>query len=534
MRRPNAPLQQRTGRVSAPISSSNNRKLKNAQSSQIKILIAILISTALLVGYGAYQVVYSGATTPPASNSRGTNGVRGVSGAIDSLPMKKVVEKDSIPSAIRKEKSAATSTKKYSHNFPEPPPTDQDGTRYHVIFSTSCSGLTHWQSFLFFYQAMKVQQIGNVTRIASSCSDEEKQREKEWHETHIQSQMSDRFKIHFTPHFMSVKNEDGTDSNKDYKFFNKPFGLKHWMEHGEGMGLDPVTGKMVDEDVVVILLDPDMAFLRPITADFSEEENFIISGPVKNHESKRVEHGYPYAQLYAFGAQPFRRIDIATFAGKDSPALLATAEEQKRNYPVGPPYIATSRDMYAIATKWTEFVPSVHKQYPELLAEMFAFSIAAAHVKLPHTIVDSLMISNPGGREGDAFIHNIPDGEVCETAYHLNEYDGPLPNVIHFCQRYIIGDWLFAKHRPHLKEFFSCDSPLLKDPPMDLEKTLYAGVPEKIGEKKTLTAKNAKMNAFMVCGIHAAMNEAGEFFKKNHCEGKGEKTLQLYHTIAAK
>jgi len=116
--------------------------------------------------------------------------------------------------------------------------------------------------------------------------------------------------------------------------------------------------------------------------------------------------------------------------------------------------------------------------------------------------------------------------------YHLTTITFPLQSSS--CLIDIIGDWLFAKHRPHLKEFFSCDSPLLKDPPMDLEKTLYAGVPEKIGEKKTLTAKNAKMNAFMVCGIHAAMNEAGEFFKKNHCEGKGEKTLQLYHTIVAK
>jgi hypothetical protein len=33
---------------------------------------------------------------------------------------------------------------------------------YHVIFSTSCVPLQHWQSYLFFYSAMKVGQPGNV------------------------------------------------------------------------------------------------------------------------------------------------------------------------------------------------------------------------------------------------------------------------------------------------------------------------------------------------------------------------------------
>lgn len=33
---------------------------------------------------------------------------------------------------------------------------------YHVVFSTSCVPLQHWQSYLFFYSAMKVGQPGNV------------------------------------------------------------------------------------------------------------------------------------------------------------------------------------------------------------------------------------------------------------------------------------------------------------------------------------------------------------------------------------
>jgi hypothetical protein len=33
---------------------------------------------------------------------------------------------------------------------------------YHVIFSTSCVPLQHWQSYLFFYSAMKAGQPGSV------------------------------------------------------------------------------------------------------------------------------------------------------------------------------------------------------------------------------------------------------------------------------------------------------------------------------------------------------------------------------------
>jgi hypothetical protein len=33
---------------------------------------------------------------------------------------------------------------------------------YHVVFSSSCQPLQNWQSYLFFYSAMKVGQPGNV------------------------------------------------------------------------------------------------------------------------------------------------------------------------------------------------------------------------------------------------------------------------------------------------------------------------------------------------------------------------------------
>ncbi len=35
---------------------------------------------------------------------------------------------------------------------------------------------------------------------------------------------------------------------------------------------------------------------------------------------------------------------------------------------MGPPYIATAKDMYTIVKTWAEIVPRVHNDYPHLLA----------------------------------------------------------------------------------------------------------------------------------------------------------------------
>ena len=126
-------------------------------------------------------------------------------------------------------------------------------------------------------------------------------------------------------------------------------------------------------------------------------------------------------------------------------------------------------DMYQIALKWTEFVPKVHAQYPYLLAEMYAFCIAAAHLKLRHQLIDSLMASNPGtGGEAWPLVDKIPPAEMCEFARHPDHSKYALPSVIHLCQRYSVGDvWFFGKRRiPH--DIYACETPLFAEPPADL------------------------------------------------------------------
>jgi len=447
----------------------------------------------------------------------------------DPVPIIKepVVKEIQTTSHIVKEVKSASHTVQEIRTISQASLKAEDGHIYHMIFSTDCSAYQHWQSYLFFHAAMKVKQPGHVTRIASGCQDGELEKERLWHEEHIQSRMNDRFHIHFTPHFSGVKDNKGKTIN--YKYFNKPFGLKHWLEFGELMGT-MVDGNIKNGDHRIILMDPDMLLLRPITGDFSDDREVVIGPRAKRNRKFKVEHGQPFAQTYGFGTWWQDEVNLTEVAGQDSPAKNVTKEQGLESYPVGPPYLATARDMYEISKKWVEFVPKVHKEFPHLLAEMFAFCIAAAHLKLPHQMIDSLMVSATHmGGEGWPLVDKIPIDGMCEFAKSPQHDTYAVPSLIHYCQRYAIGDWFFSK-RKMVKDFFTCESPLLILPPTDIvnEKD-YRQLP---GEaRKELSEKERKREGFVVCTLLAALNDAAIYFKEQQCAaGNLQEGIDLSNT----
>merc|ERR1740139_1420442 len=332
-------------------------------------------------------------------------------------------------------------------------------TQYHTVFSTDCSKYHDWQSYLLFHSALNVGQPGTVTRIVSGCSKEEESNLKKWHDTHIKMTMSNQYRLHFTPDYSKMNEE----VEKSYEFFNKPFGLLHWIWQERGLTKGN-KGETLDEDAVVILLDPDMIFLRPILKDFSNKNEVIFSKKSDMKRKYSVEHGSPFAQRYGFGGQWLKQ-NLSYIVEHDSPALNVTKKEAEIAYPAGPPYIATLRDMHKIAVKWTEYVPRVHTKNPSLMAEMYAYSIGAAHEKLPHQLIDSLMVSDASSEhEAWPLINNFPAEEACTVTSHSDAVSSernhsPFPNIIHYCQRNMVGDWFFGKRRLP-EDIFTCDSPL--------------------------------------------------------------------------
>lgn len=123
----------------------------------------------------------------------------------------------------------------------------------------------------------------------------------------------------------------------------------------------------------------------------------------------------------------------------------------------------------------------VYEDYPYLLAEMYAYSMAAAHEKLPHLQVDNYMVSNTdAGGEAWPHVDRLP--HVCVPPDEEGHFYAGLPmtTVVHYCQGYRAGDLGWQKRRvPH--DIFSCESPMLMDTPADLAAATYQIKDGKVG-----------------------------------------------------
>jgi len=318
---------------------------------------------------------------------------------------------------------------------------------YHVVFSTSCSPLQDWQSIVFFYHAMKVGQRGDVTRIASGCSDEEAAALVRFHDEHIRKHMSERFHVHLTPDYSRVRLERG---KHPYKYMNKPYGLRHWMENKLGLNVNnsntSISSWVLDD--IVMLMDPDMILLRPLVHNFTDENVLWVDD--QTPLTRVVRHGYPMAQQDGYLSNDWMRLNFSHITSRpkghyaEPPSI--EAKDQRQQGPLhwnsGPPYLATVKDMYRIAVRWTEYAPRVLDVFPHIFAEMYGIVIATHQLNLPFTFLKSIVVSTTTSedREGWPFIDALPDDEVCPSpANSSSNTTSPLPIGLHYCQRYLLG-----------------------------------------------------------------------------------------------
>ena len=106
-----------------------------------------------------------------------------------------------------------------------------------------------------------------------------------------------------------------------------------------------------------------------------------------------------------------KKFNRKKICGDGSPCLTVPNENQgNKFYSLGPPYLFHRADGERIAESWTTFVPRVYEGYPYLLAEMYAYSMAAAHENLPHLRMDQFMVSNTEcGGEGWDWVDALDD-----------------------------------------------------------------------------------------------------------------------------
>lgn len=244
---------------------------------------------------------------------------------------------------------------------------------YHVIFSSGCSTFQDWQSYVFFYHVLQSGQEGHVTRIASGCSSSEQEKTlQRIFEDEIESMKPGYHHLHLTPDFSTIPKK----VPKPFKYFNKPYGVRHWMQHALGY---PDNHEMHD-DSVIVLIDPDQIMLRPFTRDFSNSSEYYRLqheyGPKRiaerPHFSRKVQHGSLFSQQYGYGIQWYYKVhpEYIFHDRLPTPVSNMTAKEARDFYfAMGPPYVATAKDMWSLVTTWSDIVPRVHDEYPHLLAE---------------------------------------------------------------------------------------------------------------------------------------------------------------------
>lgn len=167
---------------------------------------------------------------------------------------------------------------------------------------------------------------------------------------------------------------------------------------------------------------------------------------------------------------------------------------------------------------------------------MFAYSLAAAHLNLPHQVAWSFMIS-------DVDATSLEGWDLIRTSHSKKDMCTPgsiakssLPHVLHYCHRYTLGKFVFGKHRVP-NDFISCESHLFAEPPPDLaEKFDFFVEPDKDKDVRTsLPARIIGDHAFMLCTLLPSFNQAALYYKDHYCQNapvvNRDKTLVFYKSM---
>lgn len=191
---------------------------------------------------------------------------------------------------------------------------------FHIVFSTDCSFFQDWQTLLVFHSAVTVGQTGTITRIASGCSEE-----KKVELIALYKKLFPQYHVHFTPDF-----KKDSKTGKSYDFYNKPYGLMHWLTN---------TKATDDKEEIVVLIDPDMILLRPIHLKIKNApENIYFDDNDKNDPNipEYVGKGHPVAQLYGLQApwanDNHRHFNRTEVCGEGSPCLKVSVPFGERHY----------------------------------------------------------------------------------------------------------------------------------------------------------------------------------------------------------
>jgi hypothetical protein len=467
---------------------------------------------------------------------------------------------------------------------------------FRFIISSECSSYQLWETITSFHSAEAVQQCGRFTWIISGCLPNNRLHEgvgksgansdtltPEVIQRHVDQHFPSnkvvpsgcsrlRLELHFTPDYSDMSaypgpfadgktiryyvKKDGSKQRSgygnNYVFNNKPNGLLHWAE----------AHKEEDVDEVIVLIDPDFLFLTRFHLD---RPDITVVG--RQHENLRdrdlVFPGQPAAASYGLGTQ-WLEFDLVKLCGTNSHCTNTTREEVHNHYSAGPPYILHRKDVLRLAKKWSSLVPGTYDEYPLLYAEMYAYSMASAHLQLKHNLINNLftgcMVGWPNPDRWSkrdktmvalerAVVHDSAQAyrtsleaelaAISEEKPYLNDtgdllqqgrpdscFKAPLrpPPMLHYCQRYFVraSDKMmqvpgnsnityrfFAKRRVDHNRVLSCSGDEINQGFQGVSQSRFIPFGSH-KEHETMAGGNEDWNALAVCAITRALNFAKE------------------------
>lgn len=403
---------------------------------------------------------------------------------------------------------------------PKLAPGQDDGNdkKLHIIFSSGCNWFQHWQSELLLATAFHAGQRGRVTRIVSGCHDKSAENVKHASQTfpegvndllvpleHLNRSVNENFGLYITPSF---------EGARDFPWLNKASSIEYFNIHAR-----PELDRL--GETVVAVLDPDFVFLKKLSV-IQLDPDWILNTIGQFGGSSVVEVGRPLAQQYGLGGQWRHKFPVATIAGAESPALNYDDESAAKFFSVGPPLILHKDDWVKLAPLWRQNMKPVLQVENDILADMWAYCIAAAHLQLEHQILDQYMISCTSQHEpGEAFpwLNQFTDFS-CHNPTIPDEKK--TPNFIHMASNFKAPEsqfWMF--HKGHVPgKILDCDTPLIIQPPDDLWH-----------QSKSV---EAKQGAWILCHIIAKLNRVATEYKEKFCVGKKIENRQLVRLLQDK
>lgn len=402
-------------------------------------------------------------------------------------------------------------------------PGQEGSDEMHFVFTTSCEPSQDWQSEALAQSFARVGQHGALTRIVSGCSDDAM---KELLRRTFKS--SPHLRIHVTRDFRSLPifKETGDDEHKasipdDYTPYNKPFGLRDWLE----------TANPPVHEEIIVMLDPDFLFIRKFAVNTGGRVTTakeVDSGDYKR-DAEVVEGLRQYKRFFVYsGARDNVKDTVAdgvavaqrwseylgTTAFDNSSAICSecakvTTRDATEFYAVGPPYVLTRKDLALLMDDYCNMTVLKRDQMnrEQWMSDMLGYSLAAAKHNVKHTTFDNLALGNKADDYTD-FV-NLLKGNPCEDPL-IPLIPGEAPPLLHGCHAYESVDdrglqWIFYKQLMP-DNLFACDSWLLAPPPASVW-TLA----------KRSRDKQNMVEAYGVCTSIKVFNQALVDFKTKMC-----------------